>query len=238
MTFTSSARNLLKLSLLDDQLFRPIRVENMGEDDGLAVEPFINIKPYHQTRIFPPGQPTIGTLLEGDPGYPAETEREAAKELVMQEMPEYARLVQEARTKTREVDEDMVSEDDYGMVVTPLGTGSAIPSKYRNGESPRPPKTVCTGRTLTRCGSTLAVSSTILEIPDFGNILLDAGEGTLGQMKRRYGTDLWADVLSKTKILHVSHMHADHHIGVRRILEERLKVGHPSGQSVRTLHGG
>ena len=112
----------------------------MGEDDGLAVEPFINIKPYHQTRIFPPGQPSIGTLLEGDPGYPAETEREAAKELVMQEMPEYARLVQEARTKTMEVDEDMVSEDDYGMVVTPLGTGSAIPSKYRNGESPRPPQ--------------------------------------------------------------------------------------------------
>lgn len=63
-----------------------------------------------------------------------------------------------------------------------------------------------------------------MEIPDFGNIILDAGEGTLGQMRRRYGDNLWTDVLSKTKILHVSHMHADHHIGVRRILEERMKV--------------
>jgi len=31
-------------------------------------------------------------------------------------------------------------------------------------------------------------------------------------------------VLSKTKIMVISHMHADHHIGLRRVLEERLKV--------------
>ena len=68
------------------------------------------------------------------------------------------------------------------------------------------------------------VSATIVEIPDFGNILLDAGEGTLGQMHRRYGSELWLKVLSKTKIMVISHMHADHHIGLRRVLEERLKV--------------
>jgi hypothetical protein len=68
------------------------------------------------------------------------------------------------------------------------------------------------------------VSATIVEIPDFGNILLDAGEGTLGQMHRRYGSELWPKVLSKTKIMVISHMHADHHIGLRRVLEERLKV--------------
>ena len=68
------------------------------------------------------------------------------------------------------------------------------------------------------------VSATIVEVPNFGNILLDAGEGTLGQMYRRYGSELWSKVLSKTKIMVISHMHADHHIGLRRVLEERLKV--------------
>lgn len=68
------------------------------------------------------------------------------------------------------------------------------------------------------------MSATVVEIPDFGNILLDAGEGTLGQLKRRYGSSLWTDMLSKTKILYISHMHADHHLGVRRILEERIRV--------------
>jgi ribonuclease Z len=72
--------------------------------------------------------------------------------------------------------------------------------------------------------SCFSVSATVVEIPDFGNILLDAGEGTLGQLKRRYGSSLWTDILSKTKILYISHMHADHHLGVRRILEERMKV--------------
>jgi len=68
------------------------------------------------------------------------------------------------------------------------------------------------------------VSATIVEVPNFGNILLDAGEGTLGQMYRRYGSELWSKVLSKTKIMVISHMHADHHIGLRRVLEERLEV--------------
>jgi ribonuclease Z len=69
------------------------------------------------------------------------------------------------------------------------------------------------------------VSSTVVDIPDFGCVLLDAGEGTLGQLQRRYGSKLWSDVLSRLKMIFISHMHADHHIGLRRILEERLQVG-------------
>ncbi|KAG6818817.1 hypothetical protein H0H93_001378 [Arthromyces matolae] len=47
--------------------------------------------------------------------------------------------------------------------VISLGTGSAVPSKYRN------------------------VSSTLLQIPKWGNILLDIGEGTWGQLARQFG---------------------------------------------------
>jgi hypothetical protein len=134
VTFSSSARNILKLGLLDDKLFKPICVEDLGQTDGPVVEPFIRLKPYHTTRIFPPSPPVVEPAVKGDPGYPAKEELEQAKEMVLQEMPEYAQLVRDALAKTMEVDEDMATGDDHGMVVTPLGTGSAIPSKYRNGE--------------------------------------------------------------------------------------------------------
>jgi ribonuclease Z len=135
VTFSSSARNLLKLGLLDDKLFRPIRVKDLGQGAGPAVEPFVDLKPYHTTRIFPPSPPVVAPAVQGDPGYPAKDELEQAKEVVLKEMPEYAQLVREALANAMEVDEDIVTGDDHGMVVTPLGTGSAIPSKYRNGES-------------------------------------------------------------------------------------------------------
>lgn len=69
-----------------------------------------------------------------------------------------------------------------------------------------------------------AVSSTLVDIPDFGSILLDAGEGTLGQLRRRFGTEGVQQVYGRLRILYISHMHADHHIGLRRLLLDRLRV--------------
>lgn len=53
-----------------------------------------------------------------------------------------------------------VRRDDLEIVL--LGTGSSQPSKYRN------------------------VTSIYINLFDKGGLLLDCGEGTLGQMKRRY----------------------------------------------------
>ena len=49
--------------------------------------------------------------------------------------------------------------------VITLGTGSALPSKYRN------------------------VSATLLRVPGYGNYLFDCGENTLGQLFRVFGDD-------------------------------------------------
>lgn len=92
--------------------------------------------------------------------------------------------------------------------VTTLGTGSACPSKYRN------------------------VSATLLRIPDIqggqpGAILLDCGEGTLGQMRRFYGPDGIKSMYKELKMIFISHMHADHHLGLQRILEDRFQVCSP-----------
>eukprot|EP01117_Protostelium_nocturnum_P020375 TRINITY_DN9127_c0_g1_i1.p1 TRINITY_DN9127_c0_g1~~TRINITY_DN9127_c0_g1_i1.p1 ORF type:complete len:798 (+),score=134.97 TRINITY_DN9127_c0_g1_i1:235-2628(+) len=84
------------------------------------------------------------------------------------------------------------------LQVTFLGTGSASPSKYRN------------------------VSGIFVGLPE-GGIILDCGEGTYGQLYRRFGAQL-KEHLSTLKVIWVSHLHADHHSGLVRILMEHRNV--------------
>jgi ribonuclease Z len=73
------------------------------------------------------------------------------------------------------------------------------------------------------------VSGHLVRIPDWGNLLLDAGEGTWGQMARYFGTDraqhsnVW-QALRELKCIFVSHAHADHHAGLAKILAIRKQV--------------
>ncbi|KAH9093307.1 hypothetical protein Ae201684P_008963 [Aphanomyces euteiches] len=82
--------------------------------------------------------------------------------------------------------------------VTLLGTGSAIPSKYRN------------------------VTSNLIE---FGKnfMLLDSGEGTYGQLFRYVAGDeaKLKNLVDNLYVVWISHNHADHHLGLIRLLTER-----------------
>lgn len=55
-------------------------------------------------------------------------------------------------------------------------------------------------------------------------ILLDSGEGTYGQLVRHFGTIGTEKVLCDLKSIYVSHLHADHHIGLIGILSVRQKL--------------
>ena len=77
-----------------------------------------------------------------------------------------------------------------------LGTGSASPSKYRN------------------------VSAIMLSLPR-GRIMLDCGEGTYGQLVRRFGVTATASLLRSLRCIFVTHMHADHHLGIIELLVNR-----------------
>ncbi|XP_039009283.1 tRNAse Z TRZ4, mitochondrial-like [Hibiscus syriacus] len=88
-----------------------------------------------------------------------------------------------------------VRRDDLEIVL--LGTGSSQPSKYRN------------------------VSSVYVNLFSKGSLLLDCGEGTLGQLKRRYGVDGADNVIRNLKCVWISHIHADHHTGLARVLALR-----------------
>ncbi|KAF4360997.1 hypothetical protein F8388_016806 [Cannabis sativa] len=86
------------------------------------------------------------------------------------------------------------------MEIVFLGTGSSQPSKYRN------------------------VSSIHINLFSKGGLLLDCGEGTLGQLKRRYGVDKADDVMRGLRCIWISHMHADHYAGLARILVFRREL--------------
>ncbi|KAI0527994.1 hypothetical protein F5B22DRAFT_583208 [Xylaria bambusicola] len=102
-------------------------------------------------------------------------------------------------TKVEKAESDIPNRD---AEIISLGTGSALPSKYRN------------------------VSATLVRVPGYGNYLFDAGENTLGQLGRVFGDEL-PSVLRELKVIWISHLHADHHLGTTSVIkawhEETLK---------------
>ncbi|KAI8966812.1 beta-lactamase-like protein [Daldinia sp. FL1419] len=94
-------------------------------------------------------------------------------------------------SKVEKVESDIPNRD---AEIIPLGTGSALPSKYRN------------------------VSSTLLRVPGYGNYLFDCGENTIGQLRRVFGNEL-PEVLRNLKGIWISHLHADHHLGTASVIK-------------------
>ncbi|KAI8576219.1 hypothetical protein K450DRAFT_214494 [Umbelopsis ramanniana AG] len=120
---------------------------------------------------------------------------------------EYLADANEAKQAIMDVD----SADDApgaNVEITTLGTGSSVPSKYRN------------------------VSATLVEIPDSGSILLDAGENTYGQMLRIMGRDGIDKAVNNLKAIFVSHLHADHHLGVVHILAKWSELNRGNDQKM------
>lgn len=55
-------------------------------------------------------------------------------------------------------------------------------------------------------------------------MLMDCGEGTYGQLVRFFGYEKAKEVLRDLKAVYVSHLHADHHIGLVGMLKGRRKA--------------
>ncbi|CAK1360817.1 unnamed protein product [Cercospora beticola] len=131
---------------------------------------------------------------------------EAAAE-VPEEVMQEARKAQEAAKNpgadALEWMKTLPSGADKAEVIT-LGTGSALPSKYRN------------------------VSSTLVLVPGWGNIMFDAGENTLGQLKRVFDAAELKQVLRDLRLLVISHMHADHQLGTTSVIKAWYQEMHNS----------
>lgn len=117
---------------------------------------------------------------------------------------DFNKLIDEKNIDTlrKEVDLSIGLKDQVETLV--LGTGSAIPSNIRN------------------------VLCNIVRIPyidkngktGFRSIVLDAGENSFGSLKRLYNPDEVNMILDEIKMIYLSHLHADHHLGIIDFIRE------------------
>ncbi|PNH49209.1 hypothetical protein VD0003_g7927 [Verticillium dahliae] len=127
-------------------------------------------------------------------------------------------LAEEARQRVAEPSfTDLVEQDEKDIpnrdaLIVPLGTGSAAPSKYRN------------------------VSSTLIRVPGVGSYLLDAGENTIGQLRRAFPAEEYEAIMKELRFIFISHMHADHHLGLADVIAQwRRLTAAEDGQSAQQL---
>lgn len=109
---------------------------------------------------------------------------------------------QEFLEKLENVRKDLPGQD---AEIIALGTGSSTPSKYRN------------------------VSATLLKVPGYGYYMLDCGENTLGQMKRVFNPEELREVLRNLRMIWISHLHADHHLGTASLIKAWYRENYPEG---------
>ena len=116
---------------------------------------------------------------------------------------EAAQKAQEIKTQPLPADTPaaVASATADELAVTFLGTGAAIPSKYRN------------------------VTGLLIDRPAKGAALLaDCGEGSLGQLHRKLGAAGTEDILRRLTFVWISHIHADHHVGLPALLAARTRL--------------
>ena len=108
---------------------------------------------------------------------------EGAK-VLQEDKEEYARGITEAlevaRTYKTEGGDRSESDEEKYPLVTFLGTGSSVPSKYRN------------------------VTGIMVETQPGSFIIMDCGEGTLGQLVRLHGVEVRKLLLAKFSLKPVS----------------------------------
>ena len=224
ISLPSSYLSLKRSSYLSDAFNVPLystkALKDIGENDLINKVPNLQItNKHHVVQLNPPSQPEIEqTLMSGlPPGFEIDDKfnnSDIVKNYGLNDKAwdEYSKASIESQNQVKEIEDKKLNKPNQGddVIVTSLGTGSALPSKYRN------------------------VSATLIQTSN-GNILLDTGESTFGQLARRFGErcrntipikeneDAWS-VLKNIKIIYISHVHADHHIGLAKLLKLRAQV--------------
>ena len=128
---------------------------------------------------------------------------EAVKTAMSKDVLEEAAKVRKAVNEDQEAFASYASTlRDPNVEITTLGTGSALPSKYRN------------------------VSATLMRVPGWGNMLFDCGENTLGQLKRVFPPAELDQILRDLRLIFISHMHADHHLGTVGVIKAWYELVH------------
>lgn len=208
--FLSAHRSQRRLNLIDENIFPMLNEENpfmeylpLPENSSLSN---LKIEAPIETQEFPllhtlssyHVRPAKGFDRSTEPYY--NTERLIDENFVVQpELEQALKVFKEESQKIIKTHDKNKRLKEFPRFIT-LGTGSCIPNKTRN------------------------VSSNLIHISPETCFILDCGEGTLGQIIRFYGHDESDEILKKLKLIYVSHLHADHHLGLINILNQRRKL--------------
>jgi len=206
LTFSSAASSAIRLSQVHPRYY-PIPVHNNSPSaQGCTVAVAQRGQKFQLEPTFEKQDDAIVPLLD--------------TAAVLQNTPkDVLRLARDARGQidqakmAKRTGQTLPSED---AEITFLGTGSALPSKYRN------------------------VAGTLLRVPGCGSYLLDCGENTLGQLRRIYDPETMKEILRDLKLIWISHLHADHHLGLASMIKAWYQEVHgtsdkPSTSSVSVL---
>ncbi|KAF9159871.1 Zinc phosphodiesterase ELAC protein 2 [Actinomortierella ambigua] len=142
-------------------------------------------------------------------------------------MREYITLAKQARQEIEAEQSQLAALPIPGreVVMTALGTGSSHPSKYRN----------VSATLVTMENEKVSSKEQPRQERDRPTFLLDVGEGTYGQMYRHFGGFRRSaeqivsvdDRIKQLKGIFVSHLHADHHLGIVTVLDRWNKLREP-----------
>ncbi|TFY69819.1 hypothetical protein EVJ58_g184 [Rhodofomes roseus] len=208
VVFTKAALNQLQLSTLDPDMF-PLPVHTLRPRCDLASIPGLPARVHHlyancHIEMRPVKEPCFDPFAVKNDIFNSMVEKGSPVRIPQNVVHAFGT----AKGKIEQVQKRLTRKSRPGddVEIIPLGSSSATPTAYRN------------------------VSSLLVRIPGYGGILLDAGEGTWGQLARMYGDDgqnratgVW-EILRNLRCIFVSHMHGDHHLGLSKILAMRRLV--------------
>jgi ribonuclease Z len=203
IAFDSAAAATVRLAHIDGKRYRVSTHDNVnGVDSSRAEIPLVSNA---QAAVR-------GQIVQLEPSVEVNTKEAVAPldiEMTRKEMS--SEILEEAARAHEAISNDQNSIAKWASTVlekdveiTTLGTGSALPSKYRN------------------------VSATLLRVPGWGSMLFDCGENTLGQLKRAFTPEEFDELISGLRLVVISHMHADHHLGTVSVIKEWYERVHKS----------
>ena len=205
--FISAIRGGIRRSFVHDGLFPMLNIPMTANDDSRRKE-FIEGCPMMEYLLIPRSR--RGLNASTMKSLYSDTEVDNLRQEVIS-----AGAIQHAQTivSEHESDDSAATQGENKSKLGELiftGTGSAVPCKHRN------------------------VTGMYLQMTNSNSMLLDVGEGTIGQLLQLWKSTLSASTspvdafhsrLLGIKAVWISHPHADHHLGLLRLLSERSAVG-------------
>jgi ribonuclease Z len=200
---TASIGTWMRSQISPDVFHRPLELPMMGATKGLGCTNAVPLLEYVVIPRVKRGYQNGDAFIKHWEQVRNDARTSLAKSGCLEELAKLTVPCRESSSNQHQKQSGRVSEILF------TGTGSAIPCKYRN------------------------VSGIQVRMDNGSAILLDCGEGTVGQLLRvqskdpddtGYSKDNKISGLESIRAVWISHPHADHHLGLLRLLAEKAKA--------------